>query len=133
MPIYPIAGGTATNLRLNTPETVHAGDKFIVASGLPYQQLQTCHELTDTITGNYDYFNNSLTWDAKGVQSIPTSLIYPNGAPSWWGSEPLVYRAAGRLPMQTTIPAQLRYRGIQTQFTPQSGPVMPPSQLKAGP
>jgi hypothetical protein len=73
---------------------------------------------TMILTGNYDYYNNSIMWDTNGVQAIPNSLIYPNSAPSWWGTNrwPAVQPDASTL--VTAIPAQLRSNGDPTSGNP---------------
>lgn len=130
--VYAKAAGTSTGVTLNTPVTVKAGWKVFIVGQSSWQQLQLNDKLTHVFTGNYDYFHKSVTWDANGAQTIPTSLVYPNGAPSWWGDRrwPAIDPAAS--PMAIMIPAEERYLlGTSSSTTGATNtPVSPPSNLR---
>lgn len=109
------AAGTSSNLLLNTPVTVSNGWRVFVQGQMAYQQLQLTNQYTDIISGNYEYYDNVLQWDANGAQSIPISLLYSNGAPWFWGSTawPAVNPTNHSL---SAIPAQLRYPNLPANF-----------------
>jgi hypothetical protein len=129
-PVVQLAAGTSTNLLVNHPITVSNGWTVFYSWQNPdcYQQLQTLDVGTDTITGNYDYYHQAVTWDTNGVQTLPASLLYTNGPPSWWGTNrwPAIDPLASP-PRGAPIPASLRYLGISsgtnstTQLSPPSG------------
>ena len=126
--------GTASNVTVNIPITVKNGWKVFIAGQNSYQQLQGSNKYTDEITGNYDYYNHAVTWDTNGVQAIPGSLIYPNGAPAWWGTNrwPAI-DPTNSLPA-TTIPAQYRYvYGTAQTVIPSAQGLQPPTNLKVFP
>jgi hypothetical protein len=106
--LYPTAAGTSSSLTLNENVTVASGMKFYVSGQNSYQQLQTNDILTDTISGNYDYYNNSITWNTNPSTTIPISEVY-SSEPSWWGTNrwPAIDPQAS--PVVTVIPAELAY------------------------
>lgn len=128
VPVYPLSGGTSSNLVINRPLTVGKGWTVYVAGQNAYQQLQTGNKATDLITGNYDYFNKAVTWDTNGVQTIPASLLYTTGAPSWWGTNHWPAIDPTNATPATMIPAQERYLGIPVGSRP-----TPPSGLRINP
>ena len=114
VPVRQYAGGTSSNLFLTAPITVSNGwTVFFIHPGT-YQQLQQNDKYTHTITGNYDYFTKMVTWDTNGIQILPVSLLYTNGAPSWWGTNrwPAINPLGS--PLGAPIPAQLRYLGLSS-------------------
>jgi hypothetical protein len=113
VPVEAYSDGTATNLVLTAPITVSNGWRVFMSGQNAYQQLQLTVASNTLITGNYDYFNKAVTWNSNGVQTIPVSLVYTNGAPAWWGTNswPAIDPAA---PTVTMIPAQETYLGIPT-------------------
>jgi hypothetical protein len=115
IPLEAMSAGTSTKLVLNQNVTVKAGMKLMVSGQNGYQQLLPGEQLTDTISGNYDYFNNAVTWNSGGSQPIPTSLLYPNGPPSWWGANrwPAIDPLSN--PSVTMIPAEYLYEYGQPQ------------------
>jgi hypothetical protein len=69
---------------------------------------------TALVHGNYDYVNDDVVWDADiSNHTIPSSMIFTNGWPAWFGSTALVKPAIG--PDCTgfhtnEIPAEYRFR-----------------------
>jgi hypothetical protein len=108
--VYPTAG-TSNSLTLNRSITVSNGWRIFVSGVSAYQQLQKQERDTHTISGNYDYFNNAVTWGTNADHTIPTSLLYAS-TPTWWGTNrwPAVDPESGTL--VTLIPAQERYYGL---------------------
>lgn len=111
----PVSGGTSSNIIVSTATTVSNGWRVFLSNALGYQQIQTSNLLTDTLTGNAVYTNGESTtkmvWDANGVQAMPNSYLYTNGAPSWWGAVRWPAIDVNSSPQVTSIPAQLRYAG----------------------
>jgi hypothetical protein len=107
------SSGTISNIHIPAGVTVSNGWRaFWTAQNPPlYQQLDTVARATHTITGNYDEFNDSLTWDANGAQTIPASLLYSE-SPSWWGTNRWPAIDPEGSPYVAPIPAQLRYNGV---------------------
>ena len=108
-PLSATSAGTSTKLALNQSVTVKAGMTLYVSGQNAYQQLQSSNILTDTINGNYDYFHNAVTWNNGVVQAIPTSLLYTNGAPAWWGTNRWPAIDPLSSPVVTMIPAEYLY------------------------
>lgn len=129
-PVVQLAAGTSSNLLVNHAITVSNGWRVFYSWQNPddYQQLQTSNKATDLITGNYDYYNKAVTWDTNGVQTIPVSLLYTNGAPSWWGTNHWPAIDPTTATLATMIPAQERYFGIPVGSRP-----TPPSKLRISP
>lgn len=113
----PVAIPTLTNINFGVGNnaTVSNGWRVFISNQQCYQQLQSSNILTDILTGNAVVTNQSTfvtVWDGNGVQSLPTSYLYTNGAPSWWsGPWPLI---DGTNPGAVTnlLPAEARYYGI---------------------
>lgn len=78
-----------------------------------FQQLQAGDREGQLVTGNWDAFTSTVRWDTNGMFSLPSSLLYTNGAPSWWGTcrWPPV-DPTNNVYMASPIPAELRYLGI---------------------
>lgn len=121
---------TATNLTLSRSITVSNGWRvyFIGQSLECYQQLITTNRATHTISGNYDYYHNAVTWDTNNADhTLPVSLLYTNGAPSWWGTN----RWPAIDPVATLkvrpIPAEVRYSAITVIGGDRSAPTAPSS------
>jgi parallel beta-helix repeat protein len=110
-PVYQTAAGTSTNLLINRPFTVRAGWTAFMSGQNAYQQYQTTIGNTHILTGNYDYFNNAVKWDANGPQTLPASLLYTSGAPAYWGTNRWPAIDPVNSPNISSIPAQLRYSG----------------------
>lgn len=76
------------------------------------QQLITTNRTTHLITGNYDYYNRAQTWDNRGVQTLQSSYLYPDGAPGWWGTNrwPAIQPEQSNTNLMIApIPAQVRF------------------------
>ena len=137
--VYATSAGTPLSVTLNTAVTVKSGWNVFLVGQNAWQQLQTSNKLTDEISGNYDYYHQAVTWDTNGVQPIPTSLIYANGAPGWWGTNrwPAIDPLAS--PMVATIPAQARYVNLpattnsQAAITSPTNPIVQSATLLAPP
>lgn len=100
-------------VQLNRSIRFTNGWRIFIAGQNQYQQLQKGNRLTHLIHGNYDYFNNSVIWDASiADHAIPASMLYPRGAPSWWGTNRWPAIDPAGTPLVTPIPAQNRYLGI---------------------
>jgi len=126
--IYPLSI-TTSNMTINSSYTVSNGWTAYVAGNAGYQQVQATDKNTHLVTGNYDYYHQAVTWDTNGVQTIPTSLIYPNGAPGWWGTNrwPAIDPLAS--PMVSGIPAQARYANLPATTNSQSGITLPTNPI----
>jgi hypothetical protein len=121
---------TASSVTLSASTTVSNGWRVFIANQNTFQWLQTSNILTDQITGNAVCTNQAtytVVWDANGPQQLDTSLLYPNGPPSWWGTN----RWPGIDPMNSVpavlLPSQDTYLGIPTKPR-----LAPPSGLKLG-
>ncbi|HLX72803.1 MAG TPA: glycosyl hydrolase family 28-related protein [Verrucomicrobiae bacterium] len=112
MPITALAQGTSSNLLITPAFTVKPGWRVFLTGQNGYQQLQSSNKYTDIITGNYDYYHNGVTWDANGPQTLPPSLLYTTGAPSWWGACRWPAIDPAQAPPVTSIPAQNAYLGL---------------------
>lgn len=128
VPIRAAAAGTSSNLLLTAPVTVGKGWTIYFVHPGAWQQLQQSNKYTDLITGNYDYFNYAVTWDTNGAQTIPDSLLYTSGAPSWWGTNRWPAIDPNNATLGAVIPAEERYLGIPIGNRP-----TPPSRLRVGP
>jgi hypothetical protein len=132
--VYATSAGTPNSVTLNTPFAVKNGWQVFIVSQNTYQQLQRKNKYTDEITGNYDYYNHAVTWDTNGVQTIPASLIYPNGAPAWWGTNRWPAIDPLNSMMTAVIPAQYRYTyGAGPTLTASGQGLQPPSNLQVFP
>jgi hypothetical protein len=118
-----------TYVQFNRSITFSNGWRVFVAGQNQYQQLQQANRFTDLITGNFDYFHNSIVWDTNGVQAISVSLLYTNGAPSWWGANRWPAIDPTNAPMVTMIPAQQRYLTVSTNvaLSFQANPALVPT------
>jgi hypothetical protein len=58
-------------------------------------------------TNNYDYTTGTIVNPYAGT--LPASLIYTNGAPSWWGNNRWPAIDPNAVPVISVIPAQARY------------------------
>ena len=121
---------TPSSVTLTANTTVSAGWRVFMANQNAYQWLQTSNIMTDQVTGNAVCTNQStftVVWDANGAQTLDTSLLYPSGPPTWWGTnrwpaiDPLNSVPAVLLPSQQT------YLGVPTRPR-----LAPPSGLKLG-
>lgn len=110
--VTALAAGTSSGLLITPNFTVSNGWTMFVSGQCPYQQLQLGGQATDQITGNYDCFNNSVTWDSNGAQPLPNSLLYPGGPPSYWGTNRWPAIDPLGTPLIATTPSQLRYSGV---------------------
>jgi hypothetical protein len=117
VPVTAYAAGTSSNLLLSAPITVSNGWKVYLTGQNAYQQLQSSNKYTHLITGNYDYFNKSVTWDANGSQVLPASLLYTNGPPPWWGTNRWPALGSDLAPLASMLPAQERFLGIPVGLT----------------
>ena len=120
-PLFSVGSGTTTSLTVSRPVTVHSGYTLYVAGVRAYLQLQTLDRWTHLIAGNFDYYNNAVTWGTNTVQTIPKSLLYTNGAPSWWGTNrwPAVDPQDSTTNV-TMIPAMERFFGFPVGNTTNS-------------
>lgn len=122
----PAGAPTASNLTLTTSITVSNGWRVFIVNQNAYQWRQTSNYFTDTIHGNTVCTNMTdytLVWDgAIADHNIPTSLIYTNGAPSWWGTNRWPAIDPTNSPVVATIPAEDRFNGIQSGGGGSSGP-----------
>ena len=114
-PLTAKSAGTSTSLTLNQNVTVKAGMRLMVSGQNAFQQLQSSDILSDTINGNYDYFHNAVTWNNGVAQAIPTSLLYTNGPPAWWGTNRWPAIDPVSSPVVTMIPAEYLYEYGRTQ------------------
>jgi len=122
--LVSLAAGTSTSLRLNAYVSVKSNDVIYVAGQTAYQQRQSTDKETHVIHGNYDFYNKDIIWDANiSSRSIPSSILYPDGPPRWWGTNrwPAIDPAAN--PRVGLIPSQARYFGIPIG----NGDEVPPS------
>ena len=108
VPIY-IVSATSSALTLSANITVVSGQNLYLAGQSTYQQVQTNDLTTDNLDGNYDYFHKAVTWNSGGAQTIPTSLLYTNGQPSWWGTNRWPAIDPLSSPMVAIIPAEYLY------------------------
>ena len=131
-PLKAVSTGTTTSLALNQNVTIKAGMSLYVSGQNGYQQLQTNDLATDTISGNYDYYNNAVTWNGAGAQAIPTSLIYTNGKPSWWGTNRWPAIDPLSSPLVATIPAEYSYVYGTTQPGGTNAPASPQISVTPG-
>lgn len=111
----PTTAPTVSNVTLQANTTVSNGWRVFISHQQCYQQQQSSNVFTDIITGNAVITNQSsyvTVWDANGVQSIPNSLLYTNGAPNYWGTNRWPAIDPVSSPVVTMIPAEERYNGI---------------------
>lgn len=121
---------TATNLTLSRSITVSNGWKvyFVGQSIECYQQLITTNRATHTISGNYDYYHNAVTWDPNNADhTLPVSLLYSTGAPSWWGTNRWPAIDPEATVKVRPIPAEVRYSAITVIGGDRSAPTAPSS------
>ena len=121
LPLVAVTAGTSSSLYVNQAVTVTSGMRLFVSGQSAYQQFQSNDITSDTISGNWDYFHNSVIWNSGGVQTIPSSLVYPSGAPTWWnmnGTLPWPAIGSDLSPMVSLIPAEIRYEGITIPSAP---------------
>jgi len=124
IPTLALADGTVSNLYINRSITVSNGWKVYSSRQGTYQQLQTLNAATHTIAGNYDYYNHGIVWTnqftgTNPAQSFQASLLYTNGAPSWWGSVRWPAMDPTNSTLTAAIPAELRYLGTTNSPAPQ--------------
>lgn len=74
--------------------------------------------------GNYDYASGSNRWDTS-PQTIPTSL-YLSSKPAWWGTTPWPPIGSDLTPMNSMIPAQMRFFGLTNNPPAAATPVGQP-------
>lgn len=118
----PIAYPTSSNVTFGGNTTVSNGWRIFISNQQCYQQLNTSNILSDIITGNAVITNQAsytTVWDANGVQTLPASYLYTNGAPPWWGSTPWPATGPDVAARVNMVPAQQRYLGITTGNTNQ--------------
>jgi hypothetical protein len=101
---------------INQTVTTSNGWKLFMTSSETFQTLQTLNKATHTLHGNAVCTNQStyvLVWDA-GIadHTLPASLLYTNGAPSWWGTNRWPAIDPEATVPTASIPAQNRFIGI---------------------
>lgn len=109
------AGGTTTNMILNREVWATNGWRVWRAGPVAYQSLYISNKLTHTLHGNLVYTSNvpALVWNADiADHDIADSILYPSGAPSWWGTNRWPAYDPEGSPYTTTLPSQDRYYGI---------------------
>lgn len=115
------AGGTPSNIVLNRSITISNGWTLFVAGAGGYQQRQATNKWTWTIHGNGGYTNGvgvdtiTVQWDS-GIadQNVPDSILYPGGAPSYWGTNRWPWVDAEAAVPETDFPAWQRFRGVSS-------------------
>jgi len=73
--------------------------------------------------GNFDYASQTTVWDAAIADRVLPSSLYLSAKPSWWGSGRWPAIGPDLSPMVASIPARLRYEGVEP--TPTPVPVFP--------
>ncbi len=123
--LVAVSAGTISNLHVSRPISVSNGWRVFIASQDTYSQLQSSDKFTHNITGNLFYTNAAgvLVWSENTNRFIPDSLLYTNGAPSWWGTNRWPAIDPQGTTFVSTIPAQDRFAGIPLR----SGDETPPS------
>jgi Pectate lyase superfamily protein len=95
---YPNMGNAFFSAGLTNPPSTDA------------QALDLNVGTTILLTNNFDYATAGIVNPYAGT--LPASLIYTNGAPSWWGSQRWPAIDPNGTPMAVNIPAQGRYLDI---------------------
>jgi hypothetical protein len=109
---------TVSNMTLNASVTVSNGWRVFMAGQNAYGHLQSSNKATHNITGNYVYTNGigqsgTLAWSSANTNRfIPSSLLYTNGAPPWWGTNRWPAIDPEAVNPVAPIPAQLRNAGV---------------------
>lgn len=116
---------------------------FVLAPGPSgWQEMDTNVLATAFIKGNYSYPVSILypgsVWPTNDPnvalsagEVLPASLVYANGAPSWWGANNWPAIGPDQTPVNGMIPALLRYLGLPigtraNLFPPDGLRVIPP-------
>ncbi len=119
--LLSVAAGTSSNLVLNSVVTVSNGWTLYIAGQNAYQQLQSSNKFTHILHGNLVYTNaaGAVVWDPTiADHTIPVSLLYTNGAPSWWGTNRWPAFGPDVNPATSLIAAQERFLGIPVGIPP---------------
>jgi len=136
--VFARADGTSSNLLVGLADgtgiTVSNGWRVYVGGVGFWQHMTTNLISTHILHGDVIYTNtdgsSSLVWQPNiADHSIPVSLLYTNGAPSWWGTNRWPAIDPLGSPMVTPIPAELRYLGMPNG-TRGSAQVPAPSGLR---
>lgn len=101
---------TNSSMTLTEPFTVQAGWTVYAAGPGAWQNYDARVAATTLIHGNYDFANKAVTWSpAIADHSVPTSILYPSGPPSWWtGNWPAIDPNSPNV-SPNAIPAGYRY------------------------
>ena len=95
---------------------------------------------TTIVDGNYDYVNNTTTWDSRGVVPL-TNSFYLSGAPSYFGTGYTWPPIDSITPRANEVPAHNRWRACQptptaaclfNTSTPQIAFTAKPSTISSG-
>lgn len=130
VPVLTTGAGTPSNVTLNVYVYVTNGSTLYIAGANAYQWLQQSNKYTHTFHGNGVYTNNppngsvTVVWDA-GIadHDVPDSILYPSGAPGWWGTNRWPGIDPEASPVAAAIPSLQTYYGIDNGST--LGPIAP--------
>lgn len=117
------SAGTSSNILLQSTITVSNGWTLYIAGQIAYQWYEPSNIYTHNLHGNLVYTNaiGTVVWDANNANhALPNSLLYTNGAPSWWGTNRWPAIDPTNAAPVAKIPAQVRY---ETGFSPGSAVV----------